>query len=291
MLVLVGIAQERTNFPPKAKGDIQNRCMSITGATDINLVVEALLGEGITYSNVTYQGDLGIASEATIGFFSGANCVPLDINEGILLSSGFVSGAAGPNTSSGFGSTTGTGGDADLQGLIPGYTINDATWIQFDFIPNDNNIFIQYIFASEEYNEFVGSSFNDVFGFFIDGINIALIPGTSFPVAINNVNLLSNSTFYRNNDTSPYPFDIEADGMTVVLTATAAVTPGETHTIKIGVADAGDTVLDSWVFVKAESFSTAEPEPPAPIPISNWALYMGILLMITFIVIRFRRMV
>ncbi|OOP55722.1 MAG: hypothetical protein AYP45_13160 [Candidatus Brocadia carolinensis] len=56
----------------------------------------------------------------------------------------------------------------------------------------------QYVFASEEYNEFVGAGFNDVFGFFVDGVNIALIPSTTMPVAIDNVNLSNNSAFYIN---------------------------------------------------------------------------------------------
>ena len=288
LLIVASFAQQREAGPSKTKDQISGRCMSVTGAVDINDVVEALLGAGVTYSNVTYQGILSNDPlVASIGGFSGSDCVPLGFNEGIMLSSGFVGNAVGPNVS---GSTTGflgTGGDADLQTLIPGFSVNDATWIEFDFIPEDNNIFIEYVFGSDEYNEWVFSSFNDVFGFFVNGVNIALVPETSDPVTIDNVNNVNNSVYYKNNEFFPGPYDIEADGLTVALTATAAVNAGVTNTIKIGVADAGDTAYDSWVFIKAGSFSTVNPE----VPVSNWALYLGILLMITFVVIRFRRMI
>lgn len=285
LAMVVAVAEERKSHAPKSIEEIQGRCMSVTGATDETVVVESLIGVGISYSNVVYQGLLGDADQASIGFFSGAGCVPLGFDEGIMLSSGFVSGAVGPNSLGGFSGNLGTGGDADLAALIPGFAVWDATWIQFDFIPEANNIFIQYVFGSDEYNEYVFSGYNDVFGFFVNGVNIALVPGTSVPVTIDNVNLVNNPAFYRNN--SPGSFNIEADGMTTVLTATAVVNPGVTNTIKIGVADAGDYSVDSWVFLKTESFSTVDPE----IPISNWALYLGILLMITFVVIRFRRMI
>jgi len=290
VLFVLSIAQERKpDTVQKTDGEIQGRCMTITGATNIGDVVEAIVGAGITYSNVTFQGILGTASVATIGFFSGADCVPLGFNEGILLSSGFVSGAVGPNIDDEFSNITNTPGDADLQTLVAS-EVMDATWIKFDFVPTGNTIIIRYVFGSDEYNEYVGGVFNDVFGVFVNGVNIALIPATSLPVTINNVNLDANSSFYRNNCrltfVPPTPFNIEADGMTTVLTATATVTPNVTNTIKIGIADTYDPSVDSWVFVEGESLTVVNNE----IPVSNWALYLGILLMITFVVIRFRRM-
>lgn len=60
--------------------------------------------------------------------------------------------------------------------------------LEFDFTTTGGNLFFSFVFASEEYNEYVNSSFNDVFGFFVNGVNIALVPGTSTPVAINSVN-------------------------------------------------------------------------------------------------------
>jgi hypothetical protein len=116
------------------------------------------------------------------------------------------------------------------------------------------------VFASEEYNEFAGSAFNDIFAFFLNGENIALIPGTNIPVSINNINANTNSAFFRNNDPSdleePLPFNTEFDGFTVVLAASAFVTPGETQRLKIAIADTSDSILDSAVFIKQGSLST-----------------------------------
>src|SRR5690606_1780277 len=71
--------------------------------------------------------------------------------------------------------------------------------LEFDFVPNGDSLMFRYVFASKEYPGYTCSSFNDAFGFFISGpgingpfsnnaINIALIPGTDVPVAINTLN-------------------------------------------------------------------------------------------------------
>ena len=142
------------------------------------------------------------------------------------------------------------------------------------FIPSGNSLEFSYVFASEEYNEYVCSQFNDVFGFFVNGgeysnENIALIPGTDppIPVSINNVNngtvgsngeagncsdlQLANSAFYVDNADGT---NIEYDGYTTTLTAVIAVVPGTEYTIKLAIADAGDGALDSGVFLEGESF-------------------------------------
>ena len=79
-------------------------------------------------------------------------------------------------------------GDADLDALIPGFWTFDACILEFDFVPQSPTVSLKYVFSSEEYNEFVDSEFNDVFGFFVDGVNCAKINGSS--TAINNVNSL-----------------------------------------------------------------------------------------------------
>lgn len=124
--------------------------------------------------------------------------------------------------------------------------------------------------------EFTNSPFNDVFAFFLDGQNIALIPGTTTPVSINNVNggnplgiNATNPQFFVNNDLSDGGsfFDIQYDGFTKAFTAQAlGLTPG-THTIKLAVADAGDSILDSAVFIQGDSFSD-QPTQPIPEPVT-----------------------
>lgn len=297
LLFIVAIAEERKAGPAKTMEDIQGRCVAVTGAADaaaVNALVASLLGPGVTFSNVVYQAVLGNAAQASIGSFSGADCVPLGFDAGVILSSGTLANVVGPNNSSSTSAQLGLPGDAALSALSGNQTF-DATWLQFDFVPTANNVFIQYVFGSEEYNEYVNTSVNDVFAFFVNDQNIALVPGTTTPISINTVNNgnwpglsagpCTNCAYFRDNMGGA--FNIEADAMTTVLTGTATVNPGVTNTIRIAIADAGDSVYDSWVFVKAESFSVVNPE----IPVSNWALYLGILLMVTFVVIRFRRMI
>ena len=151
---------------------------------------------------------------------------------------------------------------------------NDACIIQFDFTcPPETASFtpqvnFNYVFASEEYDEFV-DAFNDVFGFFLNGVNIAIVPNTDppVPVSINTVNVEDNSQFFVENDGNvvpEYPYNHEADGHTTVLRAVAAPRQG-VNTIKIAIADTGDSALDSWVLLEAGSFSCVQPiETPSP---------------------------
>ncbi len=239
--------------------------LSVTTTNDANTLATNILGSGITISNATYTGAAGSAGT----FTSGGN---IGISSGIILTSGGASVAQGPNNSGSAGVSNGTSGLASLNALIPGYSTHDATMLSFDFNSAGGNLFFNYVFASEEYNEWVGSAYNDVFAFFLDGANIALIPGTSTPVSINNVNLGSNSGFYRNN--SPGPIDTQYDGLTTVLTATALGLTAGTHHIDIAIADSGDTVLDSGVFIQGGSFSDT-PTEINPVPEPSTILLLG----------------
>jgi hypothetical protein len=165
-------------------------------------------------------------------------------------------------------------GDPDLDALIPGYTTFDATILEFDFTC-DNPVVMsfQYVFASEEYNEWVDSPYNDVFGFFLNGVNIAAVPAScsnpGIPVAINNVNCQNpfdppnglNCNCYRNNDLDDGGglIDTELDGLTQVFYATGQIVPGDNH-MKIAIADAGDHILDSNVMIRCQSFTCTPPE-------------------------------
>jgi hypothetical protein len=84
-------------------------------------------------------------------------------------------------------------------------------------------------------------------------------------VAINNVNLGANSSFYNNND--PGPFAFEYDGFTDVFTASlGGLQIGSTYTLKLAIADRGDSILDSGVFLQAGSLGGEPPgEPPEPL--------------------------
>jgi hypothetical protein len=247
--------------------------------TDLNTitatdVVNALIGAGPnapTISNVTVTG-----VNHAVGTFAGGTGI-IGFENGIILSSGNIASVPGPNFYDNVTTNNGLPGDPDLDGLIPGYQTYDATVLEFDFeCPTLLVISFQYVFTSDEYNEYVNSPFNDVFGFFVNGTNIALLPDLVTPVAINTVNCNNpyapptgaNCGLYINNDVSDGggAINTEMDGLTVVFTATTAVNPGINH-IKLAIADAGDEILDSNVFIKGESFLCVPPPPPATLDI------------------------
>jgi gliding motility-associated-like protein len=246
-----------------------------TTLTPQQLVNNVLLGNGVTAFNITYNG-----TPLSIAKFT-SNATNLGMNSGILLKTGDATGAIGPNDLPGEGSV-GTGlGDNDLD-LLTTEASSDVTILEFDFIPSSDSISFRYIFASEEYNEYVCSRFNDVFGFFLSGpgingafsnnsINIATIPNSTLPVSIGTVNNgqvgsngtsaectaggMVNSQYFVDNVASGQNW-IQFDGFTVPLTASANVICGDTFHIKIAVSDVFDTSFDSGVFLEAESFAS-----------------------------------
>ncbi len=222
-------------------------------------IIQSLVGEGVTVSNI----ETNIPATSTVaGSFNGSAPV-LGINSGLLLTSGSVYNSQGPNSSSAMTQYVGTPGYEELGPL--GF---DAAVISFDIVSNTPYLSFKYVFASEEYNEYVGSGFNDQFGFFIsgpgipEGTNIALLPGTNTGVAINNVNLGLNSEFYLNNETisvadSARFNTIEYDGMTRVLTTTPLnIIPGQTYRLTLAIQDVSDASFDSGVFIEGGSITS-----------------------------------
>ena len=145
--------------------------------------------------------------------------------------------------------------------LAPTSTFNAAV-LEFSFIPSNDVVSFRYVFGSEEYNEFVGHEFNDIFAFFLNGSNIALIPGSQVQIRINSVNANSNSQFFTDNTLPAAPLNTKLDGLVGVsraLYATGPVTAGEVNTIRIAVADVFDASFDSAVVIEAGSFVDAPP--------------------------------
>ena len=257
-----------------------------------DLILTKLIGPGVTVSNVKYNRN-GTTAPVTVpptptvlttngqlGFFTtGTTPTNLGLTSGLLMTNGSASGAVGPS-----GATDVTTippykqqTDVDLF-QITGKPINDICIIEFDFIPQGPEVKFEYVFASEEYPNYVNSSFNDVFGFFLSGPgifgpysnsakNIALLPNNITPISINNVNCgyasgcptvlpgAPNCAYYVNNCGGS---TIQYDGFTTVLTAKSEVQCGQVYHIKLAIADVQDDILDSAVFFKEGSFSVPE---------------------------------
>ncbi|MCB0786879.1 MAG: choice-of-anchor L domain-containing protein, partial [Flavobacteriales bacterium] len=250
-----------------------------TALTPAQVVQGVLLGPGVTASNIQFLGD-----PDQLGTFIGVNS-NIGLDSGMVMCTGDINVAPGPNMQG--GATLGGGnqtGDPDLDAIIAPYFSRDRAVLEFDFIATGDSVRFTFIFASEEYNEYVCTAKNDVFGFFLSGPgingpflnnaeNIALVPGTSVPVQINTVNIgaagsaggnpancaaadpnwQANSVYFVDNANGA---TVEFDGFTVPLVAAAQVICGQQYHIKLAIADADDTVFDSAVFIEAGSFQS-----------------------------------
>lgn len=241
-------------------------------------ILPNLLGSEYVVSNIQQSGHW-----EAFGYFDGTNS-NLGLSEGLVLTTGKVigvSGPCGPNNQENSGVDNGFSGYSYLNNLIGGVATQNATVLEFDVVVNADSIKIPFVFGSEEYLEFAGSAYNDPMAIFLSGPgisglqNIARLP-IGVPVTINNVHPAvsntfgtfpaANEAFYVDNVTGISTLDstrIQYDGFTVPIVATAAVDFGSTYHVIIAIADAGDPIYDSGLFIgKCASctFTASTPE-------------------------------
>ncbi|MCC6279559.1 MAG: choice-of-anchor L domain-containing protein, partial [Saprospiraceae bacterium] len=254
----------------------QAQVLQVTGAntppfTPQNLISNIFLGEGVEVTNISYNG-----INSAVGYFtSGTQAIGIDrgivMTTGVATTTGVALGSDEQGVDFASHDNASAATDASLAATATA-GLNDVAIYSITFIPTADTLRFRYCFGSEEYPEFACSSFNDVFGFFISGpnpaggvynnLNIAKVPGTGLPVAINNVHPANpiyncaalNAQYYNNNNgTNQQPV---YDGFTDVFVAQAIVTPCQQYTIKLAIADVSDGIYDSGVFLEAKSFGT-----------------------------------
>ena len=170
---------------------------TIPSADIVTFITNTLFGNCVTVSNVAYTG-----ASIAVGSFTDTT-VSFGLHHGLILATGSVFNAIGPNDNGLVSADLSQPGDSLLK-TIANTSTHDAAVIEFDFVPcADSLIVSRFVFGSDEYMEFVGSV-NDVFGLFISGPglsnqNVAVLPNTSIPISINNVSAFTNSQYYVNN--------------------------------------------------------------------------------------------
>lgn len=263
-LFLVGGAVMLTADPGRA-------ALSVSASTDAEAMAKALLGPGVSLvaGSASYSG----AADAS-GFFEGDTSIfgdPAGV-KGVLLTSGAMTNALPPNNSESTSRNNGLPGSAALDGLVGGGT-QDASLLSFKvkLDPGTTGIQWKYVFGSEEYTEYVNSAYNDVFALYLNGVNLALLPGGSTAVSINTVNGGLNAAFYRNNEPGSGFLDTQYDGLTQVLTSLATgLDASKEYELSFQIADRGDRILDSGVFIQGESIQDPDEiegeQVPAPLP-------------------------
>lgn len=223
-----------------------------TGGQTSEALVETLVGNGITVSNISVD-----CSPAAYGTFEGT-ASNIDIDNGVLLTTGSIFDTPGPSASIEASTNNGYPGDADLDAIVGNNTF-DACVLEFDFEAQGDELSFTYVFGSEEYPEFVGQSFNDGFALLISGpgitgaVNLAKIPGTNTAVSINNVNAASFPAYYVNNGSGS---TVSYDGFTIPMRAEIDIIPCQTYHLKFVVADVADHSFDSGVFIEQGSISS-----------------------------------
>lgn len=228
-----------------------------------------LLGDGVAIFNVKFQGSRGPIERNQIGTFSSNGYTGFQMNSGIVMTTGRIDVVKGPNNSQGM---TIAEYFPYVDSVLDGTT---CSTLDFYFVAMSDTISFNYCFASEEYPEYVGTGFNDVFAFYVTGPdpesgeevtrNIAVVPGSvtqdnplGTEVCINNVNHRTNSQYYHAVDwMNPY---IQFDGHTTKLVAGAKVLPCALYSMHISVCNVSDAAYDSGVFLEQgsmKSYNTA----------------------------------
>jgi uncharacterized repeat protein (TIGR01451 family) len=294
--------------------------LSVSPTTTSTTLQGALQGANVTISNVTLnQGTTGGQIGTFAGGTTGGIGPTIGIDNGVVIITGDVNSALGPNNNafSTTGNASDTFFDADLGG-VTGTSLAcktkagtasfqcDTAVLEFDVVPTGSVLSLNFVFASEEYNEYVCSVFNDGLAIFVQGPgitgkqNIATVGGSR--ISINNINngitglggsgtCSSNSSFFVQNtnitlsggkasdaiNAATYT-NTQFDGFTKPLQSLIPVIPGQTYHIKIAIADVGDFQLDSGVFIDnitsynfdfgdaPDSYGTTIPSSGIPLP-------------------------
>ncbi|WP_434318387.1 choice-of-anchor L domain-containing protein [Leifsonia sp. P73] len=236
---------------PAALGDPAQTVTDGT-MTTVESFVAQLVGGDVSTSGIRFTGD-----PRAIGSFAGMDAVGLA--SGVALSTGRVAEIPGPHGRS-LSTPLGTPGDEDATDLA-GARTRDAAVLEFDVVPTSTSLSIDYVFGSAEYNKWVGKGFNDVFGFFVNGANCAVVGEA--PVSVDSVNAGSNAELFVDNTAGS--LDTALNGFTVPLRCIAPVSAHEQNHVKLVIADVSDAILDSVVLLAAGGVVSNAPPTAADI--------------------------
>ena len=234
---------------------------SVTQTSQLETLKDNLLG-----TNTVGLSDFSLSitgNEQAFGTFTDDS---FGLGSGIVLSTGKVTDLPGPSSdfiSTSFGSTPGDVAQLDLSFFA------DST---------AENLFFNYVFGSEEFLEYGGSSFNDSFELLLNGTNLAKL-NDGKAVTINN--LVPNSgdrsqdnPDFIDNSSGLAASIIKLDGLTTVLGFKGLLKKNDTNLLTVRIKDVGDTILDSAVLVQG-SVGTVKPPETVPEPMTMGGLIAG----------------
>jgi MYXO-CTERM domain-containing protein len=192
------------------------------------------------------------------------------IGPGVVISSGDVNDYnTGPNTSDSTTTAYGVAASPAQEALLDPITggsldHNDVTQIDitFDMLEGFDTVFFNVTFGSEEYDEFVGSSFIDAFGLYVNDVNIAQVNGD--PVNIDHPDML----FLGGTELDGILGGSQGAFGPYVHTFSQVVGDGSTgNTLTFIIADSGDSSLDSTAYI-SQLGGSEPPKVPVPAPLA-----------------------
>jgi gliding motility-associated-like protein len=255
----------------------QNFNVSTSTYTVPQLVQEVLLSSPcLQVNNISWKTGTQFGSSNGIGYFQNSH-PGFPLQSGVILSTGNVMNAGGPNTSMLSDGSANWPGDTDLENVLSSAGINmsstNATVLEFEFTALSNYFDFDFIFASEEYGNFQ-CQFSDAFAFLLTNLNtgvttnLAVVPGTNIPISVVTVrNQLYNSSCNSVNEQYFGVFNggsnaataaTNFNGQTVVMNASATLITNTPYKIKLVVADRNDPQSDSAIFLSANSFNIGQ---------------------------------
>jgi hypothetical protein len=237
-------------------------------------IVDSIVGSGVTFSNVTAN----CGGTGSSGVFSNGTVSCIGKTTGAIITTGTVTNAKGPNNSGAASSDLSQPKSLLAEQVAAnGQTSYDACVIEFDIVPQNSYLSFEWIFGSEEYTEYVGSSYTDAFGLFIKGgssqnytcANMAVVPFTNTQISINTVNPTNNGSYYKNNTSSSSCYNnIQYDGLVQVKNIISIV-PNQTYHILLVIADIGDGSYDSGLLVPSGGLNSPASASVNTVPVSN----------------------
>jgi len=241
----------------------------------------------VAASNITWKTGTQVNSTNGIGFFQNTN-PNFPMHSGVILSTGDVAHAAGPNSTMLNDGIASWSGDASLESTLAqaGIPMNstNATALEFDFTPIAPNFSFDFLFASEEYGNFQ-CQFSDAFAFLLtntltgETLNLAVVPGTNLPISVVTIrDFLYNSSCPSQNaayfgtyngGSAAAQSATNFNGQTKLLNASAILIPNTPYHIKLVIADRGDFGSDSAIFIASDSFSIGQDVLGANLTVAN----------------------
>ena len=215
-------------------------------------MAQLIFGSGTSVTGATYAGDPLSAGIYSNGTATSPGVTPGDT--GIIMSTGFVDSFT--NESGEANQLVNTSDDTAGLDFVPLYNTTagirtfDSSTLDVDFVPDSSVLTMDFVFTSEEYQEFENQIYQDFVGVWVNGERVLIEVGDGDIDPCN-----SNSSSYINLfvQIQTDDFNTEMDGLTITLSLTMNVNPGEVNSLRLAIADVFDPNYDSSVLVAANA--------------------------------------